>query len=239
MICKNTFWCLIPARANSKSIKNKNIKLLGKHPLFIHSYITAKKIKKISKIFLSTDSIKYSKIAKKYKFNNIHIRSKKNSGDKSSDFDVFKEFLLYLKKKNLKLPEFIVHFRPTIPLRKKSTIERAIKKFINIKKNYTSLKSVTKFENDNYKNTFVIKNFLLKPLANINKKIDEYNSPRQLYPDTYYGNGIIDIYKTSHILKKKALYGKKVYPFLLNDPTYDIDSMEDLLKVRKFYAKGK
>ena len=77
MIIKNAIWCLIPARSGSKTLKNKNIRILGKYPLFIHSFITAKKIKKISRIYLSTDSVKYKNIANKYNFKDIHIRSKK------------------------------------------------------------------------------------------------------------------------------------------------------------------
>ncbi len=57
---------LIPARSGSKRIKNKNILRLGKKPLMINSLELCKNSKIFDKIHLSTDSKKYSKIAKKF-----------------------------------------------------------------------------------------------------------------------------------------------------------------------------
>ena len=54
---------LIPARGGSKGIKNKNIiNILGK-PLISHTIISAKKIKQIDEIYVSTDSPKIKKIS--------------------------------------------------------------------------------------------------------------------------------------------------------------------------------
>lgn len=235
MIIKNAIWCLIPARSGSKTLKNKNIRILGKYPLFVHSFITAKKIKKISRIYLSTDSVKYKNIANKYNFKDIHIRSKKNSGDNSSDLDVFKEFLNYIIKNYLKIPEFIIHFRPTIPLRNPKNVILAINSFLRNKRKYSSLKSVSKFKTDNYKNSFIIKKKRLVPLAGPTKGIDYFNLPRQNYPVSYFGNGIVDIYKTKNILFKNTLYGKNVLPYVIEDPSYDIDTLDDFKNVKKFY----
>ena len=56
----------IPARSGSKSIKNKNIKLLKGKPLLAWSIESCIKSKFIKDIIVSTDSKKYAKIAKKY-----------------------------------------------------------------------------------------------------------------------------------------------------------------------------
>ena len=57
---------LIPARGGSKGIKNKNIiNILGK-PLISHTIISAKKIKQIDEIYVSTDSPKIKKISEKF-----------------------------------------------------------------------------------------------------------------------------------------------------------------------------
>ena len=77
MYFKNEFWALIPARSKSKGLKNKNIKkIAGKH-LIGYSLITALKCKKINKVIFSSDSKKYIQIAKKYKCDEFHLRSKK------------------------------------------------------------------------------------------------------------------------------------------------------------------
>ena len=56
----NECWALIPARSGSKTIKNKNIKLLNKKPLIYYSLETAKS-KYFKKIIFSSDSNKYLK----------------------------------------------------------------------------------------------------------------------------------------------------------------------------------
>ena len=37
--------------------------------------------------------------------------------------------------------------------------------------------------------------------------------PRQLIKKTYAANGVLDIYRSEHILKKKNLFGKRPYAF--------------------------
>ena len=55
---------LIPARGGSKSILNKNIQIYKDYPLLVHSILSAKQEKMISKVVVSTDCKKIQKIAK-------------------------------------------------------------------------------------------------------------------------------------------------------------------------------
>ena len=57
---------VLGARSGSKGLKNKNIKILNKIPLFAHIILKAKKSKLINRMIVSTDSKNYAKIAKKY-----------------------------------------------------------------------------------------------------------------------------------------------------------------------------
>ena len=55
---------IIPARGSSKTIKDKNIKLLNKKPLIFYSINEALKLKKLFyKIVVSTDSKKIAKLS--------------------------------------------------------------------------------------------------------------------------------------------------------------------------------
>lgn len=47
---------VIPARAGSKGIPNKNIRIVGEHSLIYYSINNAKKSKYITDIIVSTDS---------------------------------------------------------------------------------------------------------------------------------------------------------------------------------------
>ena len=86
---KNEIWAFIPARAGSKSIINKNIKLVKKKPLLAHTLIFSDKIKRFKKVIFSSDSSKYIKIAKKFSKCNTHLRPKKYAKDNSTDLEVF------------------------------------------------------------------------------------------------------------------------------------------------------
>ena len=102
----DNFWVIIPARSGSKKIKNKNIiKFKGK-PLLAHSIISGKKLK-LGKVVVSSDSKEYLKIAFKFGADLLHLRPKKFSKDKTSDLEVFKNFLAYVKKKKITPPRFV------------------------------------------------------------------------------------------------------------------------------------
>ena len=73
--------CIIPARKNSKRVKNKNIKKFFGKPIIYWSIKAAKKSKCFSRIIVSTDSKKISKIAKKYGAEVPFLRPKNLSGD--------------------------------------------------------------------------------------------------------------------------------------------------------------
>lgn len=220
------FWAVIPARSGSKSLKNKNIKKFLKLPLIAHSILSAKKNKLIKKIIFSSDSKKYISIAKKYKCDFYNMRTKKNSGDFSTDFDVFHEIILNLRKKNINLPKFFVHLRPTNPLRKNKSITKAIKIFKEKNKSFSSLKSISLNSHNSLKD-FKIKNKKLFSIETKNKfNIDKVNIPREKLEKTYIGNGVVDIYKTKNILKGKLL-GNKVFPFITEEIFCDIDSKRD------------
>lgn len=220
------FWAVIPARSGSKSLKNKNIKKFLKLPLIAHSILSAKKNKLIKKIIFSSDSKKYISIAKKFKCDFYIMRTKKNSGDFSTDFDVFHEVILNLRKKNINLPKFFVHFRPTNPLRKNKSITKAIKIFKEKNNSYSSLKSISLNSHNSLKD-YKIKNKKLFSIETKNKfNIDKVNIPREKLEKTYIGNGVVDIYKTKNILKGKLL-GNKVFPFITEEIFCDIDSERD------------
>ena len=56
--------CIIPARAGSKRIKNKNITSFFGKPLIFRAIYAAKKSNLFSEIFISTDSLKIINLAR-------------------------------------------------------------------------------------------------------------------------------------------------------------------------------
>ena len=117
----------IPARAGSKSVVHKNIKLLKNHPLIAYSIRAALLTSGIDRVIVSTDSEEYAGISKEYGAEVPFIRPAKFAQDESGDFDWISHALGWFKKKEGISPRLIVHLRPTTPLRQPQVIERALK----------------------------------------------------------------------------------------------------------------
>lgn len=229
------FWAVIPARSGSIKLKNKNILKLAGKPLIHYSQEVAKKTKEIDKVIFTSDSTKYIKISKKkYPCDIYQLRSKKISGKNSLDITFFKSIIKMLKKKKYKIPEYFIHLRPTCPIRDPQIISKAINV---MKKNssYSSLRSVSETSNIIYK-SFAIKNKKLMNVMTNNFDLEPSNLARHKYPKVYRPNSYVDIIKSSNI-EKNYLHGKKVYPFLVDKKTVDIDTIDDFEKTKIFFKK--
>ena len=211
---------IIPARSGSKSIKDKNIKILNGKPLIAWSIQACLKSKFINRVVVSTDSKKYAKIAKKYGADEIIIRPKNISKDKSTDYEAILHTIHNLEYCSYDL---IAHIRPTTPQRKVFDIDRAIKMFAISK--YNSLRSIHEMSETAYKSFEIYKKKQLKPIANLKFSLDELNKPRQTFKNTYVANGVIDIYKKKFILENKKLFGKKVMAYITKR-TEEVDNLE-------------
>ncbi len=113
----NNVIAIIPARSGSKSVTDKNIKLLSGHPLIAYSIVAAKLSKEIKRVVVSTDSEEYAEIAKKYGAEVPFIRPEIYSKDSSTDRDFFIHAMNWFKDNENTLPEYWVQLRPTTPLR--------------------------------------------------------------------------------------------------------------------------
>jgi len=90
--------CIIPARGGSKRIPKKNIKsFLGK-PIIVYSIEAAIQSKLFTEIMVSTDCQETAEIAQEYGAKVPFLRSKENSNDFATTYDVIKEVIDEYKK---------------------------------------------------------------------------------------------------------------------------------------------
>ena len=80
---------LIPARAGSKSIPNKNVVEVDKHPLIAHSIKSAKDTRLIHRTLVSTDSVAIKDISIKSGAEVPFLRSALLAQDETPDLPVF------------------------------------------------------------------------------------------------------------------------------------------------------
>ena len=111
---KNEVYALIPARAGSKGIINKNITDVGGLPLLAYSILAAKKCSSISRVVVSTDSEEYAEIALKYGAEVPFLRPKEISAGSSTDLQFFQHSIDYFRQKENGAPEYFAHFFLTI-----------------------------------------------------------------------------------------------------------------------------
>ncbi len=118
---------VVSARAGSKGIPNKNIKLLNGKPLIYYSLKSLLKVKEIDRIVLSSDSEKILNTAKRLsKKIQLMKRPKFLAKDKTPLTSVVKYSAIELAKKGY-VSDFVLQIAPTCPFIKIKTIKHIIK----------------------------------------------------------------------------------------------------------------
>ncbi|WP_440920369.1 acylneuraminate cytidylyltransferase family protein [Candidatus Pelagibacter sp.] len=217
----NDFICIIPARGGSKGLKNKNLLKINSIPLVLWPINSAKKVKFIRKIVLSSDSKKILNIAKN-KIVDFHLRPKYLATDTATTFSVIKNIL---EKKEYKNFKNIICLEPTSPFTNSKIIEKSIKLFLKSK----AQSLVTIAEANQSSPNFLFKKYtnkILKPYI----KSKKYNHlRRQDIKKTYFPDGSLYISDTVSLIKNKGFFGKKTIGYLI--PKFynlEIDDKTDL-----------
>ena len=213
---------LINARAGSKTIKNKNIKILGSHPLIAWTIKTALKSKKLSDVVVSTDSKAISKIALEYGASIPFMRPKYLASDRTKQIETI-HYVLNKLIKNGKKYDAVALLQPTFPLRLVKDIDEGIG--LMSRSNSDTIISVVEC-NPNLPLTLYNRDKFLSVKAINNIPLSGTN--RQSLPKLYARVGCIYLIKTSTILKSKSIYGKKVKSILIpENRSFDIDTKHD------------
>jgi pseudaminic acid cytidylyltransferase len=221
--------CLIPARAGSKRIKNKNIKNFFGKPLLERVIENAKKSKLFNSIYVSTDSLLIKKLATRCGAIVPYIRSKKLSNNHAIIKSVIDDFISKVienKKENINI--FILY--PTsIFVDKKMII-----KCSQMLKKTEYVTTVKKFPHPIQRALKFNKN-KLEPL-NLKKKLMR----TQDLEDYYYNSGQIDCFKLSAWIKNKMFHKMNAKFIILKDlESVDIDTPDDLKLAQKIFRLNK
>lgn len=217
---------LIPARGGSKSILKKNIVKLGDYPLIYYTIKVAIRAKLIDRVIVSTDDIEIKNISHSFGAEVPFIRPKEIADDFSGDFEVVYHTLQWIKKNEATVPDSVIYLRPDFPFRKIRVLNEAIESYKNIK-NADGLRSLQRSKEIPYK-TWLVENGYLHPVVEYKNIKDPHNCPRQLFPQTYWPVGYMDIYCSQLVLKNKTLRGKKMIPFIIQEETINVGSFKDL-----------
>ena len=214
---------IIPARAGSKGVLNKNIKSLNGKPLISYTIEEAKKSKFIDKLIVSTDSQEIADISLSLGASVPFIRPSELSTDSSLTFDVIKHTMNFLKDKDEHY-DIIVLLQPTTPFRKVESIDEAI---LTLKKSnkYTSVVSVVDVEGNH---PLRMKKIEGDYLINYIDQGFENMNPRDELPKVYIRSGAIYAILTKNFYEEQSLVSNLCSPIILDKiETINIDSPLD------------
>jgi CMP-N,N'-diacetyllegionaminic acid synthase len=221
--------CVVPARGGSKGIKKKNIRLVLGEPLIKYTLDFIKSLDFIDKVCISTDSKEIKSVVESLGFEVPFLRSKLNSGDLASDYDVVDEVVKKIEKTSKTKYDIVLLMQPTSPQRYESQIISTLDKLIL--GSFDSVWTVSKAP---------VKYHPLKQLVIKDDKLFYYESlgsniiARQQLNDTYIRNGVCYAVKVDAIYQRNSLFTKKTSFIIVQEDSFNIDEVEDIFKFEEF-----
>ena len=220
---------LICARGNSKGIKNKNLLKFKNSTLLGNAIKQAKQINHISKVFVSSDSKKILKHAKKNKAE-IIIRPNSLAKDNSPEIETWRHAIRYLNNKYNLRPNYIVSVPTTCPLRTVKDLNNCLRKIIKKKKDL--ILTMTRSSRNPFFNIVTKKKNKLVLVSNLFSKIKKY-SRRQDAPICYDLTTACYVFKPTYIMNNDDLFSGKVdFVEIPKERGVDIDDKYDYKLVR-------
>ena len=229
---------LIPARAGSKRVPNKNIKLLAGHPMLAYSIRAAIDSGVFDSVIIATDSQLYADVARHYGAEMPALRPVEISGDRSPDIEWVLWIMNVLKSQNREYEIFSI-LRPTSPFRLPETIQRAWTSFIQ-DKSADSLRAVEKCKQHPGKMWVIRGNRMLPVMPFNNGTTPWHSSQYAALPEIYIQDASLEIAWSRVPLELGSISGEVIIPFVSQGlEGFDINEPEDWLFAEHYLAKGK
>ena len=220
---------IIPARAGSKRIKNKNIIDFFGKPIIYYAIESARKSKIFDHIHVSTDSKRIKSIVNDLGLNIDFLRPKNLADDHTGTIPVL-EWVLNKYKDSGKKFETVFNILPASPLLKSSDLIEAYKIYLKFKKKHP-LHVITKFPVPIEWAYVRSSEGLLTPI-----NPGAYKKRSQDFKETYYESGPFSIFNNIHLLAKEKVTDQSFVSYIMpRDRAIDIDDNEDLIMAKKLY----
>ena len=217
---------LIPARAGSKRVPDKNIRPLAGHPLIAYTISSALQSQVFSAVIVSTDSQLYGDIAGHYGAEVPHLRPSELAGDLSPDIE-WVEYTLRRLQENGRDYDCFSILRPTSPFRLPETIKRAWQAFL-AGEGADSLRAVEKCKQHPGK-MWVVRGNRMVPLLPLTPPQQPWHSSQyQSLPEVYVQNASLEIAWSRVVFESRTIAGNVLMPFFTKDyEGFDVNSAYD------------
>jgi len=214
---------LICARSGSKGVPNKNIKELSGKPLIAWTIEIAKKIKRVDRIIVSTDSEEIADIAKSYGAEVPFLRPIHLAQDDSPEWLVWRHAINFLEKQEGSYPDAILVLPVTSPLRSEEDVNNCIDLFQKEKSDVVI--TITDASRNPYFNMVKIKEDMSCERVIPSKK---NLFRRQDAPKVYDMTTVAFLADSNFVLKKERIFDGDVRSVLIpTERSLDIDNEVD------------
>lgn len=212
---KNKVSALVPMKAHSERVPEKNTRMLGGVPLFYHILRSLKNARLVSKIFVNTDSTKIKELIQK-DFPDVVVidRPPELQGDKVPTTALIEYDLKFVKT------GYFLQTHATSPFIKPETFDSAIKAYFDgLNSGFDSVMGVNRFQTRFYDSN-------KKPL-NHNPDI---MIPSQDMPPIYEDNSSFYINSVENFLKYRNRVGRNpLFIEVAKLESADIDGADDFI----------
>lgn len=223
------FLAIIPARAGSKGVKDKNIIDLCGKPLIAYSIEAALKSKYIDRVVVSTDGEYIAKVAKEYGADVPFLRPDYLSSDTSRTIDCVMHCIEEVQNMGDKY-DYMILLQPTQPLRESYHIDESIE--LMLEKDEEGLVSICKVKEHPILMRTLNEDGGMNNLLSISS-----TQRRQDFKDYYRVNGVIYINKINENLNLNTSLNDNKLPYVMEEKySVDIDEFLDV-KIAKLMIK--
>jgi CMP-N,N'-diacetyllegionaminic acid synthase len=228
---------LVPARAGSKRIPDKNIRPLAGHPLIAYTIVAALESQIFAAVVVSTDSERYADIARYYGAETPCLRPSCFASELSPDIEWVEYTLKQLQAEGRSFDCFSI-LRPTSPFRQAETIRRAWQQFL-AQEGPDSLRAVEKCKQHPGK-MWVVRGNKMVPLLPLSPPEQPWHSSQyQSLPDVYVQNASLEIARTRVVFEERTIAGNVLMPFFTaHFEGFDINNRDDWIVAEHLIQTG-
>jgi CMP-N-acetylneuraminic acid synthetase len=206
-----TIVALVPARAGSKRVKGKNIRILGEHPLIAYTIAAARASGIFDAVVVSTDTETIAEVARHYGAEVPCLRPAAFASETSPDIEWVEDTLARLGAAGRAWDCFSI-LRPTSPFRRAETIRRAWAEFRQ-EPGVDSLRAVEKCRQHPAK-MWIVRGRRMVPLLPMGPAEQPWHSSQyQSLFEVYAQNASLEIAWTRVVTEGRTIAGQVVMPF--------------------------
>jgi N-acylneuraminate cytidylyltransferase len=228
---------LIPARAGSSRLRDKNIQPLQGHPLIAYTIAAARASGVFAAIVVSTDSPRYAEVARHYGAETPFLRPAELAGGLSPDIEWVEHAFQEFARAGRSYDCFSI-LRPTSPFRQGATIRRAWDAFV-AEEGVDSLRAVEKCKQHPGK-MWVVRGRRMLPLLPLSPAEQPWHSSQyQSLPEVHAQNASLEIAWSRVVQDGRTIAGTVIMPFLTQGHEgLDINEPRDWWYAEHLLARG-